>query len=410
MQAAHKIELKLNNRQRTYFKKACGVSRFVYNWGLAEWNRQYDVGEKPNAFKLKKEFNSLKKAEFPWTGEVTKYAAQQPFIDLQNAFQRYFKKLGGKPQFKKKGKSRDSFYVGGDQIKVVGTKIHIPNLGKVRLKEALRFDGKINSATFSRIANKWFVSIQVDAKDKIQSSTKGKQYRAVGVDLGILNMVVTSDGHALKSPQPLKKQLRKLAREQRKLSKKILAAKNDKRDLQDSKNFQKQKNKLARIHYKISCVRKDTLHKITSFLAKNYTDIAIEDLNVRGMVKNHNLARSISDVGFGEFRRQLEYKTARENSNLIIVDRFFPSSKKCSECDSVKENLSLKERTFICECGFETDRDLNSAFNLKNQITKIVGRVPSENTPVEITALQKAVYPIIATSIAESGNKLQYVV
>jgi putative transposase len=192
------------------------------------------------------------------------------------------------------------------------------------------------------------------------------------------------------------------------MAKKIRAAKKDGRNLRDSKNFQKQKNKVAKIHYKISCVRKDTLHKTTSFLAKNYTEIAIEDLNVRGMIKNHNLARSISDVGFGEFRRQLTYKTMRANSNLVVVGRFFPSSKTCSDCGLIKEKLSLKERTFVCECGFEIDRDFNAAINLKNQIIKI-GRVPSEFTPVEMTALQKSVFPIVVTSIVESGNKHQKV-
>ena len=162
MQIAHKIELKPNNKQRTYFKKACGVARHSWNWGLDQWNFFYKLKTslpkeaadeiKISGMKLKKDFNAIKKIEFPWTGEVTKYAAQQPFIQLQSGWKRFFSGLGGKPKFKKKGQSTDSFYIGGDQVKVKDKKIWVPNLGYVRLKESLRFDGKINSATFSRSA------------------------------------------------------------------------------------------------------------------------------------------------------------------------------------------------------------------------------------------------------------------
>ncbi|MBF0442218.1 MAG: helix-turn-helix domain-containing protein, partial [Oligoflexales bacterium] len=180
VQIAHKIELKANNKQKTYFARACGVSRFTYNWALNEWNTLYEKNrscsseekEKISGLSLKKKFNAIKKEQFPWTKEVTKYAAQQPFIDLQNAFNRFFKKLGGKPKFKKKGQD-DSFYVGGDQIKVAGRKIWVPNLGFVRLKESLRYQGKINSATFSRMADRWFVSIQLDTAEVICDWSSG---------------------------------------------------------------------------------------------------------------------------------------------------------------------------------------------------------------------------------------------
>ena len=271
---------------------------------------------------LKKTFNAIKKEQFPWTKEVTKYAAQQPFLDLNEAFGRFFKKLGSRPKFKKKGQSQDSFYVGGDQVKILDQKVHVPNLGWVRLKEAPRFDGKINSATFSRTADRWFVSLQIEIKNietiqKIKVPTKD---RSVGVDMGLISMAVTSDGHAIEAPKPLKKKLRTLKRQQRILAHKIESAKKDERKLSESKNFQKQKKKVAKIHYRISCIRKDTIHKFTSFLAHNYTEIAIEDLNVKGMVKNHNLARSIQDVGFGEMRRQLVYKTNCRHTHLVVVD------------------------------------------------------------------------------------------
>ena len=409
MQLAHKIELKPNNKQKTYFTKACGTARFVYNWALAEWNRRHEENqplpqedhERISGMSLKKAFNAIKAKQFPWTAEVTKYAAQQPFLDLQEAFGRFFKRQGGRPKFKKKGKARESFYVGGDQLKIKGKKIHVPNLGSVRLKENPRFEGKINSAVFSKTADKWFVSIQFEAKEDTRETPS--QGRHVGIDIGLESMAVTSDGHRFESPMPLKKHLRQLARQQRVMSKKFMTAKEDGRKLFESKNFQKQRMKAAKIHYKVSCIRKDTLHKLTSFLASNYTGIAIEDLNVKGMVKNHNLARAIQDVGFGEFRRQLTYKTGWRGTDLVVVDRFFPSSKTCSQCHEVKEVMPLTARTFECECGFEANRDYNASLNLLRQI----GRVPAESTPVEITALRRSVYPVVVTSICESGSKHQ---
>jgi putative transposase len=151
---AHKIKLNPNNIQRTYFQKASGVARFSWNWGLARWNELYKIGEKPSGMSLKKEFNSLKKSQFTFTYEVTKYASQQPFLQLKSAFKSFFKKERGKPRFKKKNRSKDSFYIGGDQIKVDGKKVKIPNLGWVKMSENIRFGGKILNATISKIAHK----------------------------------------------------------------------------------------------------------------------------------------------------------------------------------------------------------------------------------------------------------------
>ncbi len=320
--------------------------------------------------------------------EVTKYAAQQPFLDIQDAYKRFWHRVAQKPKFKKKGKSKDSFYVGGDQVKVRGKKISVPNLGWVRLKEELRFEGKINSATFTRIADKWFVSIQVETEIEFK---KCRTDNSVGVDLGINKMVVLSNGVALESPKPLKTSLRRLGRLQRKLKKKEFG----------SKNYGKQKIKVAKIHAKVCDIRKDILHKITTYLTKNYLEIGIEDLHTKGMIKNHKLARSILDIGFGEFRRQLEYKSKMRGNTIKIHDRFFASSKTCSFCGKVKEAITLKDRVFKCECGLEIDRDLNASINLN------VRPARSEWTPVEMTALQRSVYPVFATSIAESGSKHQ---
>lgn len=391
MQIAHKIELKANQVQMTYFKKACGVARFTWNWGLLEWNRRTEAKKNPSGMGLKREFNAIKRKEFPWVYEVTKYASQQPFLNLQDAWKRYLKKLAGKPRFKKKGKSYDSFYIGGDQIKLDETKrkVKIPNLGWVRMREALRFHGKINSVVISRTADRWYVSIQADSPIQFP---KHKNQVSVGVDLGINALATLSNGISFEAPKPLKKLLWRLKRQSRNYCRKT----------KGSNNSNKQMMKLSRLHLKIANTRKDTLHKVTTFLASSNSPIGIEDLNVKDMVKNHKLARAISDVGFGEFRRQLEYKCAWREGIVVTHDRFFPSSKKCSICGLIKKTLSLSERIYSCECGLKIDRDLNASINLDP-----VPKVLRELTPVEMAALRKSVYPVFVTSIAETGNKLQ---
>lgn len=391
MNLAHKIELKPNNKQRTYFKKACGVARMSWNWGLSNWNMYYEFNcELPkedrdliSGYMLKKEFNTIKKEKFPWTKEVTKYACQQPFLQLDAAFKRFFKNLGKRPRFKKKNKSKDSFYVGGDQVKIKGKKIWVPNLGLVRLKESLRFIGKINSATFSRTADRWFVSVQVKIGElelKIPDNKIRNNHLCVGVDLGINKMVALSNGTSIEAPKPLKNNLRRLGRYQRKLKKKIYR----------SQSYEKQRIKVAKIHMKIANLRKDCLHKTTTYLTENFLNISIEDLHVKGMIKNHKLARAISDIGFGEFKRQLVYKSERRGNVLFVADRFFPSSKTCSVCTKVNKDLTLKDRIFNCpNCFLKIDRDLNAAINLKKLMIKNlkIRGAASEFTPLEMTAM-----------------------
>jgi putative transposase len=389
VQLAHKIELKFNNRAQTYFRRACGTSRFTWNWALAQWQNQYIAKQKPSGFKLKKDFNAIKKAEFPWTYDVTKYASAQPFLDLQDAWSRYFKKLAEKPKFKKKGKSHDSFYIGGDQVKVEGKKIWIPNLGWVKLREELRFQGKINSAVISRTADRWYAAIQVDTKIEFP---KHENQVSLGIDLGINHLAVLSNGIGFEAPKPLKELLRNLKRKSRALSKKQ----------KGSGQFRKAKMAVARLHAKIANIRRDTLHKITSWITNHYSIIGIEDLNVKGMMANRKLARSISDLGLYEFRRQLEYKLKWREGKIVIHDRFYPSSKKCSQCGVIKETLSLGERNYSCECGLNINRDLNAAFNLTP-----VPKVIRELTPAETTALWKQAGLVFTTSVNEPGNQLQ---
>lgn len=354
----HKIRLDPTNKQENYFKQACGVARFTWNWALGEWKQQYEAGTKPNALSLKKKFNQIKPGEFPWMYNVTKYASQQPFIHIQSAFSGFFNKQTRYPQFKKKG-VHDSFYIGNDHIKIAGKKIKLPKLGWVRMREALRFSGKVISATVSRTVDKWFVSLNVELD---QLPTPCKSQAGVGVDLGVKRLATMFDGTAseVQGPRPLKRLQSKLKHLQRQLSRKR----------KGSANRNRAKIKVSRLHYRIACIRQDALHKLTSKLTQNYRAIAIEDLNVKGMIANHKLARAISDMGFHEFRRQLEYKAQMRGNHLKIVDRLFPSSKTCSGCGKIKKTLELGDRVFKCEdCEMEMDRDLNAAINLYHTVS-----------------------------------------
>jgi putative transposase len=349
----HKICLAPTIKQEQYFRKACGTARFTWNWAKNEWQNQLELGLKPTALKLKKQFNALKPVDFPWTYEVTKYASQQPFIFLQTAFLRFFEGTSRYPKFKKKG-HRDSFYVGNDQFKVNGNHLKIPKLGSIKMREALRFQGEIVSATISRTANKWFVSLTVKL---LKTPTLCESQAGVGVDLGIKSLATLSEGSVFKAPKPLKKYLKKLKRLQRTLS----------RREKDSHNQNKLKQQIAKVHAKIVQIRQNSLHQLTSYLTTHFGGIVIEDLNVKGMMTHQKLARAISDIGFYEFRRQLEYKSKLYKNYLLIAERWFPSSKICSSCGNKKEELKLSERVYHCEaCGHQQDRDLNAAQNLKN--------------------------------------------
>jgi putative transposase len=365
----HKIALDPTACQEAYFRRCCGVARFTFNWALAEWKRQYSVGKKPSGSELKKQFNAIRHVDYPWTGEVLRDATAQPFVNVQRAYQNFFEKRGKHPRFKKKG-THESFYCANDKFSVEDARIRLPHIGWVRMHEALRFDGKVLSAVVSRTAHKWFVSIAVDIPITLTAS---ENQAVVGVDLGIKSLATLSTGEKFESPNPLKHALAKLQRLSRQLSRKQKL----------SNRRWKAKQKLARLHYRVACVRKDAIHKITTGLVKRFGIVAIENLNVRGMIKNRVLSRAISDVGFGEFRRQIEYKVAERGGRIIMADRWYPSSKICSDCGFKLDILSLGTRSWDCPaCGVSHDRDINAAVNLKK-----LGTASPEVTPVEKKAL-----------------------
>ena len=381
----HIIALDPNNTQATYFKKACGVARFAYNWALNEWQKQYEQDKqyrndclakgipidetklnKPSQGKLRKQLNSIKRQQFPFMLEVTKCSPQLAIMQLGDAFKRFFKGESKYPQFRKKGVN-DRFSLSNDQFKLKQVKdkpfIQIPNLGLVRMREKLRFDGKILSAKVFTKGGKWFVSVAVEL-DETQKPLP-KTGKSVGLDLGITDLATLSDSTKIQAPKPLKNKLKKLQRLSKSLSRKQ----------KGSNNRAKAKTKLPRLHDKISCIRKDFTHKLTTQLVKSYDVICIENLNVKGMVKNRKLARSIHDLGFYEFKRQLIYKANQWGKSIKELDRFYPSSKTCSNCGFImaKENLTLAVRHWICpSCHANHDRDINASINILNQADKVL--------------------------------------
>ena len=294
--------------------------------------------------------------------EVTKYAPQIAIMNLGEAFKNFFNNKAKYPKFKKKGR-KDSFTIGNDQFKLDGKTVYIPKLGWVRTFEELRFQGKIMSATVSKKADKWFVSIIVEMTVEEYSTFLASKFTkqaenqgTVGVDLGVSMFVSLSTGEVMQAPKPLKTLIKRLIRLSRSLSKKK----------QGFKNYEKTKKKLARLHARIANIRLDAIHKATSYLIRNFEVICIEDLNVQGMLKNRKLSRAISDMAFFEFRRQLTYKAENTGTLIIVADRYFPSSKTCSSCGFKLEELSLSTRSWVCpKCGTEHERDVNAAKNLR---------------------------------------------
>lgn len=365
---SYKVELDPNNKQRSLFVKHAGVARFAYNWGLARRIEEYQTTRKSSsAIDQHKQIVQMKKTkEYYWLKEVSKCAPQEALRNLDVAYQNFFRRVKkgekpGFPKFKSRNKGIGSFRLMG-AIKISSDKIQLPRIGDVKLKEKNRLPigVKVSSITCSERAGHWFVSLKYETEACNIEIGKG----TIGIDLGIKSLAVTSDGRVFENPKALKKNLKKLARLQRKLSRQTIG----------SNSRKKTKTKISRLHYNISNIRKDNLHKVTSAIVKAKTKpetIVIEGLNVSGMMKNRKLSQAISDVGFFEFRRQIEYKSKWNGVKVLVALMFFPSSRLCNICGSKNEDLKLSDRVWVCEnCETKHDRDLNAAINLANLIPK----------------------------------------
>jgi putative transposase len=364
IQRAYKTELDLNNAQLTACKRHAGAARWAYNWGLARKQESYHAtGQSPSAIDLHRDLNVLKQTTLSWLYQVSKCAPQEALRNLDQAFAHFYRRcqlkqqgnLRGKlgyAQRKTKKRGLGSFRLTGS-IVVFADAIQLPRLGRLRLKERdyLPTHAKILSATVSERGGRWYVSVLVQ-QAQIKLVNRGP---VVGVNLGVKTLATLSDGTTEPHPRHLRSCLNKLKRLQRAVTRKQ----------KGSRNRRKAAQRLGTLHRTVANQRTNTLHQVTTRLAKTKAVVVIEDLNVVGMLKNHHLAQAIGDVGFGEFRRQLAYKAAWYGCRVLVASRWERSSKTCSSCGWVDEDLSLADRTFLCEdCGQVLDRDLNAALNL----------------------------------------------
>src|SRR6266516_5249657 len=376
MNRSQVIRLNTTPEQDIYFRKACGVARHAYNWVLARWKEARAEGKRVKMKDLKAEYNKIKGEQFPWCYEVTKCAPEQAFADLGQAFANYWrmKEAGtqpklkhprkdreeaGFPHFKSKKRDRHSFYLNNDKFRVDGHWILIPKLGKVNMTEELRFHGKMMSATISYRAGWWFVSIAVEVEQETPTHSGG----TVGIDLGIKALATLSDGTVFENQKHYRRNLGRIQGLSKGLSRKV----------EGSQNWWKNTKKLAKAHYRVAGARQDVLHTMSTKVARTYALLGLEDLNVKGMLANNQLAQTVSDASFFEVKRQLLYKAEQYGSYVQLIDRWFPSSKTCHVCGWVKEDVTLTERVWVCEqCGTVHDRDLNAAIMVATEALRLV--------------------------------------
>lgn len=373
MLKSHKIRLNPIEEQEAYFWQAAGIARFCFNWGLAEYNKRLDAKEKVSGRMLKKEFNVIKSKQFPWVSEVSTWAYQGAFDDLQKSFSNFFDKHKkglltppkdwkprkdgkpfGWPKFKRKFKSKPAFYQANQSLRLDEYSVRLPKAGWVNMTEPLRFEGRIMSGRVSYYANHWWLSVSVEVEHEIGNHNDS----VVGIDMGIKYLAVTSDGAIYDNPKAFYRMQRKLRRLQRSFS----------RMEKQSNNWHKMKKKIAKLHFRVASIRNEASHQMTTELAQKYGIIGIEDLNVKGMVKNKNLAKAVSDAGMFEKRRQLSYKSDWNGGITVAVDRWFPSSKTCNKCDWLNVTLKLSDRKWTCGgCGEVIERDGNAAKNIRDE-------------------------------------------
>lgn len=397
VQRGYRTELDPNQTQRALLLRHSGAARFAWNWGLGMRSLLWRHAKSPqNSKSLHRALNVLKQTDYPWLYETSKCAPQEALRDLDHAFQRFFDCRKGKcqlhrgarrcgyPRFHGKKRGPGSFRLTGS-ISVEDCHITLPRIGRVRLKERGYLPaGRPVQATVSERAGRWFVSVQEETEVPEPVVLDGPP---VGLDLGLLRLATLSDGSVVENPKALRKSLKRLASLQREVSRKQ----------NGSQNRRKACLRVARQHARVHNIRADHIHKATTMLAKTKPVIVVESLNVAGLMRANGLSQA--DASWGEFLRQLKYKTAWFGSRVLSAPRFYPSSKKCSRCGHVKAKLPRSERVFSCEaCGLVIDRDMNAALNLAS-----LPQVLREVTPGEIGPLLRR-ETVGASPVAEPGS------
>ena len=365
---AYKYKLMPNQEQMETLSKYFECVRFIYNWGL---NRKIETnkesGKSISYVKLSSELTLLKKQEeFEWLNECPRDTLEQSIRNLEAAFSNFFKKNAKYPKFKSKKNSMDSVkFMQHVNFDFANWTVKLPKIGKIDLCNSRTFNQttcKQGTCTVSRDhCGTYWCAVTVDDLQEMPSKAEISKDSSVGIDLGIKDYAILSDGRKFSNPKHLENTKKRLAHLQ-----KVLARKQN-----GSKNYEKMRIKVAKCHRKIANKRNDYIHNLSSYLVNNYKTICLEDLNVKGMQKNHHLARAIQDASWGEFTRQLQYKSDWNGDNVIYIGRFEPSSKTCSVCGYINHDLKLSDRKWTCpKCGTKHDRDVNAAVNIKEMAFK----------------------------------------
>jgi putative transposase len=393
MLKAYKYRLYPNKAQVVLLNKHFGACRWLYNYGLAKKMQTYtETKTMISRFDLQAELPQLKRGDYTWLSEINSLSLQAVLRNLDTAYKNFFRDKKGFPKFKSKKSNRQSFcVVQNTKVNFEAGKISIPKFTDIKAVLHRQFDGQIKSSTISRTpSGKYYISILVETNQVIPPKQELSEKQAIAFDLGIKSFLVASNGDVIDNPKFLRKSLYKLKKIQRWHSRKV----------KGSKNRAKHRIRLAVIHEKVTNQRTNWLHQLTSkYIKSTYNTFCIEDLAVKNMVKNHKLALSISDAGWLTFVNQLTYKSDWFGKNILTIGRFEPSSKICSKCGHINQDMTLKDRLFICpNCKFEIDRDyqaslniLSFAFakqNLVNDKLVTIGKELSKyHTPVETSSL-----------------------
>ena len=385
MYKAIKIELKLTNEQKIQVCKTIGTERFIYNEYIKYNQEQYKTNNKfVSAFDFSKYINNIYLPNNPdkkWIKDVSSKSVKQAMIYGEKAFKNFFKGLSGFPVFKKKGKNEiGAYFVRNHKtdFEFYRHKIKIPTLKFVRVKEYgyIPRNANIKSGTISKKADRYFLSLVIEVDDIVK--TENTNTKGLGVDLGIKDTAICSNGKVFKNinkTKKVKKIKKKLKREQRKMSRSVEFSKSKKIKLKECKNFNKKKLKIQRLFYRLNCIREDYNNKMVDKITRTKLKyITIEDLKVSNMMKNRHLSKAIQEQNFFSIRTKLINKCKERNIELRLVDTFYPSSKTCSCCGSIKKDLKLNNRIYKCSnCGLEIDRDYNASINLeKAKVYKVI--------------------------------------
>ena len=360
-----KVRLYPTELQEQKLLQSVGTARFIYNWTLARQEENYKNGGKfISDNDLRKELTQLKKSELSWLNKVSNNVAKQAVKDACNAYKRFFKGLSDKPRFKSKRKSKKSFYNDNCKLKVKeGRLVNIEKVGWVKTNEQLPIGVKYSNPRISYDNKYWYISVGIEHEEIQEELTDV----SLGIDLGLKELAICSDGTVYKNinkTHEVKKIEKRLKRLQRQISRKYEKNKKGKEYVK-TKNIIKLEKQIQQVHRRLANIRNNYLHQTTTSIAKTKPyRVVIEDLNVKGMMKNKHLSDSVRKQGFYEFKRQLEYKCKFRGIELIVADRFYPSSKTCSQCGKIKKDLKLSDRIYKCDCGLTIDRDLNASINL----------------------------------------------